>query len=614
MKKISIFDQKNDKKVLEDYLEVDRNDFEALNEYKVYSESLKLTDSRVGKKTMLEWFSIGNLSLWWFIFPTLDPKFNEAALFLDRLYVLVEENKPNQLQLNGSYDKISLVRNFCHQKNIKLKISIPGYLSFLLKKNIRSFLRKYAYTKITKKKHHKRLEIFKKSKKQLNLEPHSVIITSPDVYRRKVPDFNTGKQKNEEFFIHPILDLLNSEKKSFVCIDLDYTLRGRTNSLIERINSKNNWIPIEYIFQDINTNYHKDTISKLKNSVKEMKKNNLAEIFSYRDISLWEHIEPFFDEIFYEPYIPTYLRTITGVEKFLRKFNPSLIIQVYETGPYAKSFEVAAKNLKIKTVGVVHGGMVNSTQNDYLHKNLNENYPLGNPIPDLTLLFGEYQKRIFTELGFYPQNSIAITGNPTLHNFDKIKKNLSKEKLLSIYKISDKKIILMALSFKIHFQKLSNIDLSILHILYSNFKDDENTIIIVRPHPGDTFNQKDLDKLYPSKNFICSKCSIFEDLFLSDIVLVTLSTVGIEAALFNKPTLYVASTLHDTNNLKSISSTIINNDLAELVSLTNFIERINSIKKGELWDINRSEKRKFFLSQYLFNSQKLAEVLKPLIT
>ena len=595
-------------------MEVDRNDYEALNEYKVYSESLKLTDSRVGKKTMLEWFSIGNLSLWWFIFPTLDPKFNEAALFLDRLYVLVEENKPNQLQLNGSYDKISLVRNFCHQKNIKLKISIPGYLSFLLKKNIRSFLRKYAYTKITKKKHHKRLEIFKKSKKQLNLEPHSVIITSPDVYRRKVPDFNTGKQKNEEFFIHPILDLLNSEKKSFVCIDLDYTLRGRTNSLIERINSKNNWIPIEYIFQDINTNYHKDTISKLKNSVKEMKKNNLAEIFSYRDISLWEYIEPFFDEIFYEPYIPTYLRTITGVEKFLRKFNPSLIIQVYETGPYAKSFEVAAKNLKIKTVGVVHGGMVNSTQNDYLHKNLNENYPLGNPIPDLTLLFGEYQKRIFTELGFYPQNSIAITGNPTLHNFDKIKKNLSKEKLLSIYKISDKKIILMALSFKIHFQKLSNIDLSILHILYSNFKDDENTIIIVRPHPGDTFNQKDLDKLYPSKNFICSKCSIFEDLFLSDIVLVTLSTVGIEAALFNKPTLYVASTLHDTNNLKSISSTIINNDLAELVSLTNFIERINSIKKGELWDINRSEKRKFFLSQYLFNSQKLAEVLKPLIT
>jgi len=160
MKKISIFDQKNVKKVLEDYLEVDRNDLEALNEYKVYSESLKLTDSRVGKKTMLEWFSIGNLSLWWFIFPTLDPKFNEAALFLDRLYVLVEENKPNQLQLNGSYDKISLVKNFCHHKNIKLKISIPGYLSFLIKKNIRSFLRKYAYTKITKKKHHKRLEIF----------------------------------------------------------------------------------------------------------------------------------------------------------------------------------------------------------------------------------------------------------------------------------------------------------------------------------------------------------------------------------------------------------------------------------------------------------------------
>jgi len=162
--------------------------------------------------------------------------------------------------------------------------------------------------------------------------------------------------------------------------------------------------------------------------------------------------------------------------------------------------------------------------------------------------------------------------------------------------------------------RIGYIDLSILDTLYSNFKDDENTIIVVRPHPGDTFNQKDLDKLYPSKNFICSKCSIFEDIFLSDIVLVTLSTVGIEAALFNKPTLYVTSSIHDTNNLKSIKSTIINNELAELVSLTNLIDRINSIKKGELWNIDRSEKRKFLLSQYLFNPQKLAEVLKPLIT
>jgi len=392
-------------------------------------------------------------------------------------------------------------------------------------------------------------------------------------------------------------------------------LRGRINSLSERIDSKDNWIPIEYIFHDINPNFHKNTISNLKNSVKEMKKNNLHEIFSYRDISLWEYIEPVFDEIFYEPYIPTYLRTITGVEKFLRKLNPSVIIQVYETGPYGKSFEIAAKNLKIKTVGVIHGGMVMSNQNDYMHKSLlNENFPLGNPIPDLTLVFGEYQKQILTQSGFYPQHAIAITGNPTLHNFDKIKKNLSKEKLLSIYNISDKKIILLALSFKIHFQRIGYIDLSILDTLYSNFKDDENTIIVVRPHPGDTFNQKDLDKLYPSKNFICSKCSIFEDIFLSDIVLVTLSSVGIEAALFNKPTLYVTSSIHDTNNLKSIKSTIINNELAELVSLTNLIDRINSIKKGELWNIDRSEKRKFLLSQYLFNPQKLAEVLKPLIT
>ena len=38
------------------------------------------------------------------------------------------------------------------------------------------------------------------------------------------------------------------------------------------------------------------------------------------------------------------------------------------------------------------------------------------------------------------------------------------------------------------------------------------------------------------------------------------------------------------------------------------IDRINSIKKGELWNIDRSEKRKFLLSQYLFNPQKLDRI------
>ena len=82
------------------------------------------------------------------------------------------------------------------------------------------------------------------------------------------------------------------------------------------------------------------------------------------------YLKPSFEDLFLEPNLPTYIHLIELLEEYLKKINPRAIIQVYETGPYAKAFQVVAEKLKIKTFGIQHGLIPVS----YTHLTLPTNY------------------------------------------------------------------------------------------------------------------------------------------------------------------------------------------------------------------------------------------------
>jgi len=50
---------------------------------------------------------------------------------------------------------------------------------------------------------------------------------------------------------------------------------------------------------------------------------------------------------------------------------------------------------------------------------------------------------------------------------------------------------------------------------------------------------------------------------------------------------------------------IVKHDVARFSSLDNLISNIESIKKGELWKTNESEKRKNFLSMFFTKGEKI---------
>ncbi|MGI0021941.1 MAG: CDP-glycerol glycerophosphotransferase family protein [Nitrososphaeraceae archaeon] len=594
---LAFYEKKHNKVVTNDYIEIDLIDLESFGDYEEHIEFSKTSRKTVGKKTIIEWFAVNNISFWWFIYPVIYPKFNEAALFINRFFSFLDRYSIKTIKLHGNYDKLDIIKEICEVKNIQFKIS-KKYFLFVIKKLAENLVKKAVYKKITTQKHKKRLNCYTHKKKFQPVPLNSTIITSPGIYRRNMTDYESGETKKQEFILQPILDLLHKNNMPTLCFDLDYTFRGDLTSLIERLDSKFNWVPIEILLNESKSVHVRKSIKILHDSFEQLKKNNMNDVFVHRNISLWKYLEPSFKQIFLEPYLPTYLHLIEKIEEFFMLIKPQVIIQVYETGPYAKSFEIIAKKLRIKTIGIQHG-IIYEGNPDYVHEEIQDENNLGYPMPDLTFVFGEYYKKILTEKCHYPKDNVIVIGNPSFYNIDKLKRIMNKELILKKYNLEDKKTILVPLSFRLFYYSKNSIDDLLLDTLFNGLKKNDDIIVLIRPHPGDSSDiETKLEQKYPSKNFKISKGSLVEDIFISDIVVTTISTVGVDAVIFEKPVIFVNIAGSASESLGGIQKEMIENEVAISISRDELILKILSIQKGQLWETEKSSKRKEFMHSY----------------
>lgn len=592
-------------------MEIDLSDLESYKNFRHGIDFIKFPSQKVEGKTIMEWFAVNDISYWWFAAPILHPKYNDAILFINRFLSFLEKKSIHKIKLNGLFDKVELIKQITKKKNIQLEIS-QDYKKYLLKNSIKKIVKKKFHKNIFDKKIKKRNNIFHKITKYQKPIKNSILITSPGIYRRQIFDYKTNKQKNDEFFIKPFLELIDKHNIPEICFDLDYTLKGTTKSLEERLKSIHNWIPIEILLKEEKSKIVKDEISKLKKSINELLKKDLDNYLIYKDISLTKYLNDSFQDLFLEPNLPTYIHLVHKLEEYLKEIHPKVIVQVYETGTYAKVFEIVGKKLGIKTMGIQHG-LIPTDYPDYLFKEIRDKKnPLGNPIPDVTLVFGEYYKKILTEIGRYPKEKIVIFGNSTYFNFEKIKQMLDKKTILEKNNLENKKIILFPLSMRFYYFGNSP-DRILLDALFQNLKNKDDVIVLIRPHPGDKFDQETLSKFYPSKNFIISKNSLFEDIFVTDmVVILPISSVSSEVPIFEKPLILV--NIEKDKSIKSIDDAylqLVEHEVAKLIPLSELSNTINTINKNEVWKIADSEKRKKYLQSYFNygNSIDLMELI-----
>ena len=139
-------------------LEIDFNELEKYGKRKTRSEFIDISDKLIDNKKLNEWFEINNISLWWFVFPTIYPICNDAGFFIDCLESFIDKNKITIIELKGGYDKLSLITQICDSKKIKLKVDNLDKLLLSIKQSSKNKIKKLAHAKITSKKHAKRLE------------------------------------------------------------------------------------------------------------------------------------------------------------------------------------------------------------------------------------------------------------------------------------------------------------------------------------------------------------------------------------------------------------------------------------------------------------------------
>lgn len=226
----------------------------------------------------------------------------------------------------------------------------------------------------------------------------------------------------------------------------------------------------------------------------------------------------------FKHYIISYVKEICCAKSFLKSLNIDKFITIDE-GDRARCFVVAANKLNIKTYAIQHG-IIGATSPAYII-NHNKGRQL---VPYKTFLWGEkFKKILLGNHSVYNENNLAIVGQMRtdclIKNY-KTKNNCSQDGNIKILYAT---------------QYIEDLTKPATKMLLEAIKKmDENISLVIKLHPLDIFKDyyNELVKEYDLNNIeIVKEGDIYSFIDWSDVVVSVHSTVVVEGALFNKPSI-----------------------------------------------------------------------------
>jgi len=107
--------------------------------------------------------------------------------------------------------------------------------------------------------------------------------------------------------------------------------------------------------------------------------------------------------------VPWAARCLLEFEAAFRELNPRLVCLYAESSGLGRAAIEAARELKVKTLGVQHGILY---PNYYSYERTAEDVALGTPIPDTTAMYGDDGVRLLEGTFRYPKGRVVATGSP----------------------------------------------------------------------------------------------------------------------------------------------------------------------------------------------------------
>lgn len=508
----------------------------------------------VDGKSVKEWFRLKDHSLWWFAHSALAPRIDEQIRFVIAFENMLDAMHPDIIDMQGFYDRADLIHQICKKKNIKVSMRFSVRNKIFLN-SIKNKGAGKGSSLVAAQKRSKRLSLAKETKHDnINgIRKGCVIHVAHETYRRMIYDLQTGEVKEGEYIAQKILQQIKKNEIDLLCIDVDHTSKGEFRALEQRLNDKDQyWIPFDILEEKISGNREAEKSAEdIKRTLTTLFKNkDFQAIFAFNGISLWESLSVRFDLLLER--LPQRVLSIAAAKDLLRELEPKSIFLLYEKGASAMTFIVAADELGIKSVGMQHG-MIYEWHTDYAIKDLRtSDSVLGSPIPTITVVFGEYYKKLLTEKLSYPSDRVIIGGNPTYEGADA--RRVDRNTILSRLGLNPrKKTILVASSMGQKKYGQPDYDVVLIQTLVKSFANSQDIHVMMKLHPkedGEVY-KKIIDESGVS-NFAIIDHPIEELILACDVFVAVATTTIMEAIVLEKPVIIIKAFENTNRHILSL--------------------------------------------------------------
>jgi len=255
------------------------------------------------------------------------------------------------------------------------------------------------------------------------------------------------------------------------------------------------------------------------------------------------------------------IRELVCAKRLIKKLNIKRCIVVDE-GDRPREFIMAGNMENIKTYALQHG-IINSMSPAYI---INSKYK-DKIIPNCTFLWGDkYKNILINNTNIYNNENIMVVGQSRT---DLLKQYINK----TANEDTKIKILYATQYYKDILEPATNILFETLSLLEKDYE------IVIKLHPADNYYDiyKFLIQKYKIKNVkIVKEGDIYELIYWCDVVVSVHSTVIVEAAMLNKPSVCIL--LPKYNDAGGFVKDGISKGVKNKIELKHFLDNINEFE------------------------------------
>jgi len=504
----------------------------------------------LNNKNFKELFLYKNISIFWYLENRFYHKrIHELITLIEQVKEILSREKPEKVWVIGNRDLYHIVSHLHGQienflisnKPIKSGISEKSYSGFLTWK---LFL----------------LKIFRGvllSKMKFRRKNNPILFITEISGGRITYDYISKKYEYQDVYFHNIIKKLKEKDQYIEIIDFENRASRLLNSFSlnkKRIQSFKS--PVEpwekYLTLDIILK-SKKVHNKFKNIWSALKKSNeFKKSLNVDGIPIYDLVKDDFEELFNSFKALAAIAMIETSERIIEIKRPSKIVMHDEYGALQLSFLYASKKYKIPTLSIQHG-IVYDDAFAYTHTNEdinNDRNELNFILPDKMCVWSENTKKVLINSAKFSPMSLAVTGDPKKDYFKNALKEINREKILKNLNIAlDKKIVLFAT------ENLPNSEekMVMANAVIESMSELSEFFLIIKMHPNEedeSIYQKIAEKFDNTSYLILKDANLYELIHVSDLVIISYSTVGLETMIMSKPVISLnLMGLHDESSM-----------------------------------------------------------------